>query len=507
MSTTVTYKGSTLTTVDNQTRTLKTAGKYMEGDVILTDVTESGGGGYVWQDENGYVHLSDEGDIVSIEPLSVTQNGTYTATTRHAYSPVTVNVSSGGGPVQKKQVNFIDYDGTILYSYTKTETNALTSLPSNPSHTGLTAQGWNWTLQQIKAQLTAMPDGDIWVGQMYITSSGDTEIDVSFADSTRLSPILTIAVNGTITVDWGDNTTADTLTGTSLTTRKTPQHTYSSVGDYTITIHVVSGSFQFYGSANYLLLRKNATQVQNRIYANCVKAVRFGSGVTSIDEYSFIYCTSLTSVTMPSTITTIGRYVFRYCYSLASVTIPSVVTSISTYLFADCESLASVAIPGGATSINSNAFQNCHSLKGVTIPSGVTNINSSVFSSCYSLISVTMPSGVTSIGDSAFGSCYALASVAIPSGVTSIGASAFANCYSIASATVPSAVTSIGNSVFSSCNGVAEYHIKPTDVPTFGTNVFNGIVSDCVIYVPSAKLDDYKTASNWSTYASYMQGE
>ena len=39
MSTTVTYKGSTLTTVDNQTRTLKTAGKYMEGDVILTDVS------------------------------------------------------------------------------------------------------------------------------------------------------------------------------------------------------------------------------------------------------------------------------------------------------------------------------------------------------------------------------------------------------------------------------------------------------------------------------------
>ena len=41
MSTTVTYKGSTLTTVDNQTRTLKTAGKYMEGDVILTDVSTS----------------------------------------------------------------------------------------------------------------------------------------------------------------------------------------------------------------------------------------------------------------------------------------------------------------------------------------------------------------------------------------------------------------------------------------------------------------------------------
>lgn len=45
MSTTVTYKGNTITTAENQTRTLKTAGKYMEGDVIITDVTSGGGGG------------------------------------------------------------------------------------------------------------------------------------------------------------------------------------------------------------------------------------------------------------------------------------------------------------------------------------------------------------------------------------------------------------------------------------------------------------------------------
>lgn len=39
MATTVNYKGSVLTTVNNQTRTLKTAGKYMEGDLTLVDVT------------------------------------------------------------------------------------------------------------------------------------------------------------------------------------------------------------------------------------------------------------------------------------------------------------------------------------------------------------------------------------------------------------------------------------------------------------------------------------
>ena len=41
MSTTVTYKGSTLTTATNQTKVLETAGKYMEDDVTIVDVTTS----------------------------------------------------------------------------------------------------------------------------------------------------------------------------------------------------------------------------------------------------------------------------------------------------------------------------------------------------------------------------------------------------------------------------------------------------------------------------------
>ena len=44
MSTTVTYKGQTLTTVENQTKTLNTAGTWVEGDFTLTDVTQGGGG-------------------------------------------------------------------------------------------------------------------------------------------------------------------------------------------------------------------------------------------------------------------------------------------------------------------------------------------------------------------------------------------------------------------------------------------------------------------------------
>ncbi len=42
MATTVTYKGQTLTTVENQTKTLQTAGKWCEDDFTLTDVTQGG---------------------------------------------------------------------------------------------------------------------------------------------------------------------------------------------------------------------------------------------------------------------------------------------------------------------------------------------------------------------------------------------------------------------------------------------------------------------------------
>jgi hypothetical protein len=502
-----------------------------DGQKLTGTATASSGSGAVWQDAQGYVHLDDEGTIpITVEPLSVTQNGTYTATTGHAYSPVTVNVSGGGGSsANKKQINFIDYDGTILHSYTKSEWQSVTALPSNPSHTGLTAQGWNWTKAQIDAQLTAAPDGDVWVGQMYITTSGDTEIDVSFVDSTRLSPYLSCAVNGTITIDWGDNSTS-TVTGTSLTSRKDTQHVYASTGDYTITIHVESGSWAFYGTSAYTLLNKNSgTQNANRVYSNCVQNVRIGAD-TSVGTSAFYNCYSLASVTIPSGVTSIGTSVFYNCYSLASVTIPSGVTSIENSAFYNCYSLASVTIPSGVTSIGNSAFYNCYSLASVTIPSGVTNIGNSAFNNCYSLASVTIPSGVTNIGGSAFNNClslasvttlsgvmsiensafyncYSLASVTIPSGVTSIGGSAFYNCHSLASVMIPSSVTSIRDSAFRSCYGMAEYHIKPTTPPTLGTTVFNSIQSDCVIYVPSASLTVYQEATNWSTYASYMQGE
>ena len=435
----------------------------------------------------------------------------------------------GGETAKEKDVNFIDYDGTILHSYTAEEFLALTEMPENPTHEGLTSQGWNWTLSDAKEQVQST--GMCYIGQMYVTESGDTEIDVSFADTARLSPILTIAVNGTIEVDWGDGTSKDTVSGSSLTSRKSVPHTYSNIGDYTIKITALSGKYAFYGSNSYTILRKNTTQNENRVYTNCVKSLRFGSNITAIGDYALYNCFSLLTITIPNGITSIGTNAFQYCYSLLSITIPSGVTSIGNYAFGSCLSLSSIAIssrittigqyafiscyslasitiPSEVTSIGNYAFQYCFSLASITIPSEVTSIGNYAFADCYSLQSMVIPSGVTSIGTNAFADCYSLQSMVIPSGVTSIGTNAFQYCYSLASITIPSEVTSIGNYAFYYCCGFAVIHAISTSPPALnGSKVFQGIPSDCKIHVPAESLEDYKAAQYWSTYASNMIGE
>ena len=91
----------TADTVTPQTLYLGTTAHDASGAAIVG--TMSGGGteaGTVTQDENGFLVLDDDAPSgrVTVEALSVTQNGTYTAPTGKAYSPVTVNVSGGDSP-------------------------------------------------------------------------------------------------------------------------------------------------------------------------------------------------------------------------------------------------------------------------------------------------------------------------------------------------------------------------------------------------------------------------
>ena len=413
--------------------------------------------------------------------------------------------STGGGgssSVGPNDVNFYDYDGTIVASYSLSEAQSLTALPDGPTHDGLTFQGWNYTLDKVKAFTRPMN-----VGAMYITDDGKTRLHIRIAAEGRMNVPLYISqtvANG-VTIDWGDGSATETLaeTGNVNTT-----HTYAGIGDYVITLDPMDGCTLGFGDGTSSYCVMGSTGNKGKVYCNMLQAVQIGNGVTSIGKYAFSTCYSLASITIPDGVTGIGNYAFSACYSLTSITISNGVTGIGNYAFQYCYSLTSITISNGVTGIGNYAFQYCYSLTSITIPNGVTSIGNYAFQYCYSLTSITIPNGVTSIGNYAFSTCYSLASITISNGVTSIGGYAFSACYSLASITIPDGVTSIGNYAFSTCYGIAEYHLKPTTPPTlYNTNAFNNIPSDCIIYVPQGCLESYQNATNWATYASKMQEE
>ncbi len=238
--------------------------------------------------------------------------------------------------------------------------------------------------------------------------------------------------------------------------------------------------------------------------ATSLTSIDIPDSVTSIGTQVFANCSSLTSIEIPDSVTSIGSGMCSGCTSLTSATIGSGVTSIGGYAFFSATSLTSIVIPDNVTSIANGVFRECKSLTSIVIPDSVTSIGDSAFHNCSSLTSIEIPSGVTSIGISAFYNCNSLTSIDIPDSVTSIGQGAFYYCTRLTSIDIPSGVTSIGNSAFWYCASLTSVTVNAITPPTLGANAFYE-TNYLLIYVPSESVDTYKSATNWSNYASRIQ--
>lgn len=90
MATTVTYKGQTIATVDNDTKTLTTAGTWMEDDVTLVDVSSGGGG----TDINAVAQRTLSGDIVLDTATTIGDRAFYTMPIESISSPTVTSINT-----------------------------------------------------------------------------------------------------------------------------------------------------------------------------------------------------------------------------------------------------------------------------------------------------------------------------------------------------------------------------------------------------------------------------
>lgn len=398
--------------------------------------------------------------------INITTNGTHDVTN---YATANVSVS-GGGSIEPSDVNFYDYDGTLLHSYTAQEFANLTEMPANPTHTGLTSDGWNWDLNNAKTFVATY--GILDIGQMYYTTSGDLEIDIELT-----KPIsLTFTLNLNSQKDWGDGT-IDSNTS----------HTYAATGNYTIKTSIMSFpsglAENIFGEANY-----------------SVKRVRVGNNTNGyMTDYLFQNCYGLESITFSKKITGIQTCVFQNCRSLKYITIPQRTQDfdfyiVSRYNFNGCYNLKNISLPkdiiitGSTDNTNQGTFSNCYNLTRLVIPKATTLtsndhiINNSFVSSCYGLEEIVIPLDKTVINSSAFRYLYSLKKIKLPSTITSIATYAFQN-------------TLAKTFDFSDC----------ASIPTLANvNAFGSINTSAKIIVPDALYNDWIATSVWSNLSAYI---
>lgn len=157
-------------------------------------------------------------------------------------------------------------------------------------------------------------------------------------------------------------------------------------------------------------------------------------------------------------ITAIKMYGFAYCTSLTSVNLPNVI-SASKYAFSNCTSLISANLPKLETA-DTYMFSTCSKLESAKFPF-LTSVPNSMFSSCNNLVTVDL--GVAA---------------------------------------------SIGTNVFNMNRNLTQLILRSPTVATLAGALYASspiALGTGYIYVPSALIDEYKTATNWSTYAEQFR--
>lgn len=375
------------------------------------------------------------------------------------YCDKNILVTATGAPVnptaEPKDINFYDYDGSLVYAYTLEEAHALSNLPVGPEHNGLVFDGWNWSLEDVKAQTYSVN-----VGAMYMTASGATELIIELIDLTRNTVELYISQteDAGVVIDWGDGSEKETIPGTGFVTTS---HVYAETGSFVISLDPSETCVLGFGKGTSTYCVFGVSESDNFVSARILKGVRIGRNVPEIGNYSFVYCRALEYITVPSSLTSFGKGAMHYCSAM----------------------------------------------KCLIIPSGDPEVLSNQYMIGLSIMCLPNSPGVLS-GSNVFRYANALISVSIPPKCTLINSNCFYNIYGVSSLFIPESVATLGSGCFGNCTSMKEYHLLAQTPPKLSnSNVFVHIPSDCIIYVPRGSLEAYQTATNWATYANYMQEE
>lgn len=352
-------------------------------------------------------------------------------------------------PVEK-DVNFWDYDGTLLHSYTLDEVQSLTELPPapTPKKDFLMFQEWNWTLDELKTT-----NEGVDVGATYTTIDGKCHFVVEIVSLAAA----TVRLNfyGGANIDWGDGTNESTV-GSGAYVVHNITHTYSSVGLYHITFdHKTTYKTIGDPEKSIPVIGDNSTNNQHLVEAYLNQDFSGGLWNGFRNSYNLKYVT----IALPSSERSFSSNCFYRNYQLRSIVIPRGFIQLGNYMFSECRLLSVICLPRKTKPYNSyESLDGCQNLKRIFVTEE----------------SDTFPK---------------------------INYSAVLKC------TVKENITKIPTGCFNNCKGMKLIRFLPNVPPAVANvNAFGNMATTCIVEVPAASLETYKTATNYGTIAAQMVG-
>lgn len=298
-------------------------------------------------------------------------------------------------------------------------------------------------------------------------------------------------------------------------------------------------------------------EVLNSVIDRSVTEIKL-SDATHIGNHAFNGCSNLTTVECPNVIT-IGDEAFGGCSNLASINFPKLKTL--GYRSIASTKLEELILPDGIEKIN-RGFETCSPLKRVVIPESVTTVGEGCWknsqaktvgpigsgcdfefgwktklpSGCFDGLkseSIILPEGIEEIGAYCFRGSLC-SEINLPSTLRKMDCAVFADLGKITEITIPENITmkshtgdfcircyslkkftllapgvGIHTRAFENCNALetvilaSDTQVSLAQTGSFkNTPIANGTG---YIYVPSALVDSYKSATNWSTFASQIR--
>lgn len=346
--------------------------------------------------------------------------------------------------VKRNDVNFFDYDGTLLYSYSWEDARKLTNLPEAPSHEDMSFVGWNYTLEDIKAQ------GGILVS-----------IDGSFWDTRTIKEMEIEGETYKCILEYGE----------------------SSYEGEDVWIIITQGNFEK-GSLCYWAGNNTGEWVIDK-----------DDDGTPFDSYVEVAINYVGKVDVGACYEDFQGNAVSSPYSNVLI-IPRGVEDIGSNNVSGVFTV--VSIPNTVTLISSNAFSNAHFLNELKIPcncyvaDGYPAFMLCSISSYWHNFSFVMNNVITGTIGSPF---YLQDGLMALEGTFS----SILPCYVV----VPNYIQYCGDDTFvfgSSNSGIVDFSLCDY-IPHCESNTFEG---GTIIIVPDALYDEWINETNWSAHADYI---